>query len=107
MTSRTEIISDGVNMTKYHHITGSFVDSVEHSVDESFSGSDISQHHRNHRDYHNLARNGANSSDTLYYMKAMGREARDLPAILFYSLIGTIHCQHDGDTQDIITFNSR
>ena len=42
----------------------------------------------NHRDYHNLARNGANSSDTLYYMKAMGRQARDLPAILFYSLIG-------------------
>ena len=42
----------------------------------------------NHRDYHNLARNGANSSDTLYYMKAMGREARDLPAIVFYSLIG-------------------
>ena len=42
----------------------------------------------NHRDYHNLARNGANSSDTLYYMKAMGREPRDLPAILFYSLIG-------------------
>ena len=44
----------------------------------------------NHRDYHNLARNGANSSDTLYYMKAMGREARDLPAILFYSLIGAV-----------------
>ena len=91
MTSRTEIISDGgggVNMTKYHHITGSFVDSVEHSVDDSFSGSDISQHHRNHRDYHNLARNGANSFDALYYMKAMGREERDLPAILFYSLIG-------------------
>ena len=42
----------------------------------------------NHRDYHNLARNGANSSDTLYYMKAMGKKARDLPAILFYSLIG-------------------
>ena len=53
MTSRTEIIPDGVNMTKYHHITGSFVDSVEHSVDDSFSGSDISQHHRNNRDYHN------------------------------------------------------
>ena len=42
----------------------------------------------NHRDYHNLARNGANSFDALYYMKAMGREERDLPAILFYSLIG-------------------
>ena len=40
-------------MTKYHHITGSFVDSVEHSVDDSFSGSDISQSQRNHRDYHN------------------------------------------------------
>ena len=44
----------------------------------------------NHRDYHNLARNGANSSDTLYYMKAMGRKARDLPAIIFYSLIGKL-----------------
>merc|ERR1719220_1230250 len=53
MTSRTEIIPDGVNMTKYHHISGSFVDSVEHSVDDSFSGSDISQHQRHIRDYHN------------------------------------------------------
>ena len=26
MTSRTEMISDGVTMTKYHHIAGSFVD---------------------------------------------------------------------------------
>jgi len=46
----------------------------------------------NHRDYHNLARNGANSNDTLFYMKAMGRKARDLPAILFYSLIGNDVC---------------
>ena len=56
MTSRTEIIAEpGVTMTKYHHIAGSFVDSVEHSVDDSFSGSDISQTtgHRPHRDYHN------------------------------------------------------
>ena len=53
MTSRTEIIPDSVNMTKLHHISGTFVDSVEHSVDDSFSGSDISQHQRNHRDYHN------------------------------------------------------
>jgi len=53
MTSRTEIIPDTVNMTKLHHISGTFVDSVEHSVDDSFSGSDISQHQRNHRDYHN------------------------------------------------------
>ena len=59
MTSRTEIINDGVTMTKY--ISGSFVDSVtEHSVDDSFSGSDISQthpkhhhHHHGERDYHN------------------------------------------------------
>ena len=36
--------------------------------------------------------NGANSSDTLYYMRAMGRRPRDLPAILFYSLIGNDVC---------------
>ena len=51
----------------------------------------------NHRDYHNLARNGANSSDALYYMKAMGREERDLPAILFYSLIGNDVCTSSED----------
>ena len=42
MTSITTLRQVG----DYHH-------PVEHSVDDSFSGSDISQHHRPHRDYHN------------------------------------------------------
>ena len=53
MTSRTEIIAEPVSMTKLHHMPATFVDSVEHSVDDSFSGSDISQHQRHQRDYHN------------------------------------------------------
>ena len=58
MTSRTNIVPDrGPAMTKLHHLPGTFVDSVEHSVDDSFSGSDISGHQgggrREGRDYHN------------------------------------------------------
>ena len=43
----------------------------------------------NHRDYQNLARNGAQSNDTLEYMRSIQRsKAEDRPAIVFYSLIG-------------------
>jgi len=52
MTTRTETVQPDPRMTKLHHMTGTFVDSVEHSVDSSYSGSDISGH-RQHRDYHN------------------------------------------------------
>jgi len=47
----------------------------------------------NHRDYHNLARNGADSSSTLAYMAALARSSRDLPALVFYSLIGNDVCR--------------
>jgi len=64
MTSRTAIIPDGSRiipdgggMTKLQQLPATFVDSVEHSVDDSFSGSDISGHQgtprRDGRDYHN------------------------------------------------------
>ena len=58
MTSRTAIIPEPAAMTKLQQLSGTFVDSVEHSVDDSFSGSDISGHQgqgrgREGRDYHN------------------------------------------------------
>jgi len=47
----------------------------------------------NHRDYHNLARNGADSFDTLEYLSALSRSEDDLPALVFYSLIGNDVCR--------------
>jgi len=47
----------------------------------------------NHRDYHNLARNGADSFDTLEYLGALARTEKDLPALVFYSLIGNDVCR--------------
>ena len=44
-------------------------------------------------------RNGADSFDTLEYLNALARTEQDLPALVFYSLIGklksassTVHC---------------
>lgn len=53
----------------------------------------------NHRDYQNLARNGANSFDTLTYMKSMSRERfADHPALVFYSMVGNDVCNELHDT---------
>ena len=35
-------------------------------------------------------RNGADSFDTLEYLNALARTEQDLPALVFYSLIGKI-----------------
>ncbi|XP_023330125.1 acyloxyacyl hydrolase isoform X2 [Eurytemora carolleeae] len=56
----------------------------------------------NHRDYQNLARNGANSTDTLFYIQALNQSRRDLPAIVFYALIGNDVCTEKPDP-DIMT----
>jgi len=51
----------------------------------------------NHRNYQNLARNGANSTDTLFYIKALTQKPRDYPALVFYSLIGNDVCTERPD----------
>lgn len=53
----------------------------------------------NHRDYQNLARNGAESNNTLVYMKSISRDpAKDQPSIVFYSLVGNDVCNEYHDT---------
>lgn len=58
----------------------------------------------NHRDYQNLARNGAESNDTLQYMRSLSRlKEEDHPAIVFYSLIGNDVCNEKEDTEAKMT----
>ena len=58
----------------------------------------------NHRDYQNLARNGANSFSTEVYQQSMSRNKfRDHPAIVFYSLIGNDVCNLKKDTIPAMT----
>lgn len=58
----------------------------------------------NHRDYQNLARNGAQSNDTLDYMLSLSRsKLEDNPAIVFYSLIGNDVCNEFPDTEAHMT----
>ena len=53
----------------------------------------------NHRDYQNLARNGATSADTLEYMKSISRDRkRDHPALVIYSMVGNDVCNEKEDT---------
>ncbi len=58
----------------------------------------------NHRDYQNLARNGAQSNDTLDYMRSLSRsKEEDNPAVVFYSLIGNDVCNEFPDTEAHMT----
>ena len=58
----------------------------------------------NHRDYQNLARNGAESNSTDSYMHAMSRRRyKDEPALVFYSLIGNDVCNEHADTEAFMT----
>ena len=53
----------------------------------------------NHRDYQNLARNGATSRDTLDYIKSLSRNAKeDKPALVIYSMVGNDVCNQKHDT---------
>ena len=58
----------------------------------------------NHRDYQNLARNGATSFDTLEYIKSLSRvQYQDKPAILIYSMVGNDVCNEKEDTLNHMT----
>ena len=53
----------------------------------------------NHRDFQNLARNGATAGDTIEYMKSLARtHSTDHPALVFYSLVGNDVCNEAEDT---------
>ena len=106
MTSRTEIIQEAsVSMTKYHHISGSFVDSVEHSVDDSFSGSDISQNHRNHRDYHNdsayKSMRGSSDSSSAYSGSDTMHSMQSSVEVEEVDLTGLMESVVDSDEEDL------
>ena len=58
----------------------------------------------NHRDYQNLARNGATSFDTLNYQESISRNPlRDKPAIVIYSMVGNDVCNEKEDTLSHMT----
>eukprot|EP00095_Tigriopus_kingsejongensis_P003537 snap_masked-scaffold106_size358372-processed-gene-1.9 protein:Tk03537 transcript:snap_masked-scaffold106_size358372-processed-gene-1.9-mRNA-1 annotation:"acyloxyacyl hydrolase-like" len=58
----------------------------------------------NHRDYQNLARNGAESNSTLEFMESISRhQFQDQPAIVFYSLVGNDVCNEYTDTFEHMT----
>ena len=58
----------------------------------------------NHRDYQNLARNGATSFDTLEYIKSLSRlQYQDKPAIVIYSMVGNDVCNEKEDTLNHMT----
>ena len=106
MTSRTEIIQEpSVAMTKYHHISGSFVDSVEHSVDDSFSGSDISQSQRNHRDYHNdsayKSMRGSSDSSSAYSGSDTMASMQSSFEVEEVDLTGLMESVVDSDEEDL------
>ena len=53
----------------------------------------------NHRDYQNLARNGAQSNATDDYMLSMARRKfDDAPALVFFALVGNDVCNEKADT---------
>lgn len=55
--------------------------------------------HCNHRDYQNIAVNGARSSSMLHIMKALSRDQNnDVPLLVIYSLVGNDVCNGHPDT---------
>ena len=63
------------------------------------------RNHCNHRDYQNLARNGAESFDAnSKLIKSMARDQkRDQPALVFYSLFGNDVCTCEADLHNMTT----
>ncbi|CAF0987919.1 unnamed protein product [Adineta steineri] len=60
--------------------------------------------HCNHRDYQNIAVNGARSSSMLDIMKALARDPKnDVPLLVIYSLVGNDVCNGHPDTIDHMT----
>ena len=103
-TNLTDVISNEADWPDVGFATGfrnSTMPSLINGVTDSIYLRLRERNRCNHRDYHNLARNGANSNDTLFYMKALGRKPRDLPAILFYSLIGNDVCTGKETLEDM------
>ena len=62
------------------------------------------RNHCNHRDYQNLARNGAASFDANLLIKSMARDQkRDQPALVFYALFGNDVCTCEADLHNMTT----
>ena len=60
--------------------------------------------HCNHRDYQNIAVNGARSSSMLDIMKSLARNQQDdAPLFVIYSLVGNDVCNGHPDTMDHMT----
>lgn len=60
--------------------------------------------HCNHRDYQNIAVNGARSSSMLDIMKTLSRNQNDdVPMLVIYSLVGNDVCNGHPDTIDHMT----
>jgi len=60
--------------------------------------------HCNHRDYQNIAVNGARSSSMLNIMKTLSRDQKnDSPLLVIYSLVGNDVCNGHPDTLDHMT----
>lgn len=63
------------------------------------------RNHCNHRDYQNLAKNGADSFEAnSKLIKSMARDQKlDQPALVFYSLVGNDVCQARPDLSNLTT----
>ena len=60
--------------------------------------------HCNHRDYQNIAVNGARSGAMTHIMKALSRDPQnDVPMLVIYSLVGNDVCNGHPDTIDHMT----
>ena len=62
------------------------------------------RNHCNHRDYQNLARNGAASFDANLLIKSMARDQkRDQPALVFYAFFANDVCTCEADLHNMTT----
>jgi len=60
--------------------------------------------HCNHRDYQNIAVNGANSDNILNIMKSLSRDQKnDAPLLIIFSLVGNDVCNGHNDTVEHMT----
>jgi len=105
-TNITEVITNEGDWPHLGFATGfrnsSMNDLIDGKVDSIYLRL-LSRNRCIHRDYQNLARNGANSTDTLFYIKALAQSKRDMPAIVFYALIGNDVCTEKPDPDAMTT----
>ena len=91
-----KMLMPGVHFCRWPEEKGHDIDSIYLKLWE--------RNHCNHRDYQNVARNGAASFDANLLVKSMARDQkRDQPALVFSALFGNDVCTCEADLHNMTT----